>query len=57
MAQLEAIRDQWLSPLVDRIESLAREATAERARADSAERERDELRQRVAELEPVMDLG
>lgn len=43
-AQLEAIRDEWLAPLVARNEELAREL-------GRAEAERDELRQRVADME------
>jgi hypothetical protein len=43
-AQLEAIRDEWLAPLVARNEELAREL-------GRVEAERDELRRRVADLE------
>jgi hypothetical protein len=43
-AQMEAIRDQWLQPLVDRIEELSREN-------GRLEQERDTLLQRVTELE------
>jgi hypothetical protein len=53
-AQLEAIRDEWLAPLVDRIGNLEREngrLEAERdelrRRAEAAEAERDELRQQA----------
>lgn len=57
-AQLEAIRDEWLLPLVDRMAALEREAgmlTAERDaarhRAETAEAERDALTARLVALE------
>lgn len=56
-AQLEAIRDQWLAPLVERIGELEREAGRLTAERDELERERDELRQRLEDraLEPSSD--
>jgi len=50
-AQLEAVRDEWLAPLVARNEELARENGRLGERLSSTERERDELRERLAELE------
>ena len=46
-AQLEAIRDQWLAPLVERIGELEREAGRLTAERDALERERDQLRQQL----------
>ena len=43
-AQLEAIRDQWLRPLVDRIEELSRENGRLEAERNQAAQERDALR-------------
>ena len=43
-AQLEAIRDQWLRPLVDRIEELSRENGRLEAERDALRVERDMLR-------------
>ena len=42
-AQLEAIRDEWLRPLVERSEALARELGRAEAERDAAIRERDDL--------------
>ncbi len=50
-AQLEAIRDEWLAPLVARNEELARNLGRAEAERDAAQRERDELHRRIAELE------
>ena len=41
VAQLEAIRDQWLRPLMERSEELARENGRLAAERDAAARERD----------------
>ena len=63
--QLEAIRDEWLAPLVDRIGALEREAGALSAKLEQAQMhaeiaalereqiqaERDELQRRVDALE------
>ncbi len=43
-AQLEAIRDQWLRPLVDRIEELSRENGRLEAERDQAAQEQEALR-------------
>jgi len=43
-AQMEAIRDQWLRPLVDRIEELSREKGRLEAERDQVAQERDALR-------------
>ena len=58
-AQLEAIRDEWLAPLVDRIGNLEREngrLEAERdelrRRAEAAEAEQDALRSQTAPQPP-----
>src|SRR5215211_1307038 len=50
-AQLEAIRDEWLSPLVTRIEELSRENGRLEADRDAAHHERNELRRRITDLE------
>jgi excisionase family DNA binding protein len=50
-AQMEAIRDQWLMPLVDRIGALERENGRLEQERDQVTRERDALR---AELAGVM---
>jgi predicted nuclease with TOPRIM domain len=50
-AQLEAIRDEWLRPLVDRIGELERENGRLGERLDTTARERYELRTAVARLE------
>lgn len=44
IAQLEAIRDEWLQPLVDRIGLLEREIGRTEEQRDVATRERNELR-------------
>ena len=48
VAQLEAIRDEWLAPLVARIEELARENGTLRERAAMVEQDRDRLAAEVA---------
>ena len=56
LAQLEAIRDQWLAPLVDRIGTLERENGRLEERLTTTERERDALRweqDRLAEQAPT----
>ena len=50
-AQLEAIRDEWLQPLVTRIEELSRENGRLQAERDQAARERDALAVEVARLQ------
>jgi hypothetical protein len=47
-AQMEAIRDQWLMPLVDRIGELEREHGRLETERDQAVRERDALRAELA---------
>ena len=42
-AQLEAVRDEWLRPLIERSEALARELGRAEAERDAAVRERDDL--------------
>ncbi len=61
-AQLEAIRDEWLRPLIERNEALAVEVGALRERAghqagtiDRLERERDALRDEVERLRSAAD--
>ncbi len=54
-AQLEAIRDQWLRPLVDRIGELEREAGRLQAEREAARRERDDLAARVADDRKLAD--
>ena len=54
-AQLEAIRDEWLAPLVERIGELEREAGRLTAERDSLERERDELRERLERAQTPQD--
>ncbi len=49
-AQLEAIRDEWLQPLVTRIEELSRENGRLQAERDQAARERDALAVEVARV-------
>jgi hypothetical protein len=56
-AQLEAIRDEWLTPYVDKIERLSRENGRLEAERDAAQHERDELRRRVAKLEVEQDIA
>jgi len=47
VAQLEAIRDQWLRPLMDRNEDLARENGRLAAERDAAARERDRAQEQL----------
>jgi excisionase family DNA binding protein len=54
-SQLEAIRDEWLLPLVDRIGVLEREAGQLQAQRDAAQRERDDLADRLAEERGLAD--
>ncbi len=49
-AQLEAIRDEWLRPLIERNEALAERAGRLEAERDQAARERDALRDEVERL-------
>ncbi len=53
--QLEAIRDEWLLPLVDRIGNLEREAGQLHERVVGVERERDDLAARLAEDRTLAD--
>jgi hypothetical protein len=55
LAQLEAIRDQWLAPLVDRIGTLERENGRLEERLATTERERDALRAEVSQLTAGQD--
>jgi hypothetical protein len=50
-AQLEAIRDEWLRPLLERNEALAERAGRLEAERDAAIAERDALRVRLGEVE------
>jgi len=57
-AQLAAIRDEWVAPLVDRIGALERENGRLEAERDQAARERDDLRaeiERVRTVPPVSE--
>ncbi len=54
-SQLEAIRDEWLRPLVDRIGELEREAGRLQAEREAARRERDDLAARVADDRKLAD--
>ena len=54
VAQLEAIRDQWIRPFVDRIGELERENGRLEERIMGTERERNELR---AEVELLRSIG
>jgi len=47
VAQLEAIRDQWLRPLMERSEELARENGRLAAERDAAARERDRAQEQL----------
>jgi hypothetical protein len=53
--QMAAIRDEWLLPLVDRIGELEREAGHLQAQRDVAQRERDDLADRLAEERGLAD--
>jgi len=50
MARLEAIRDQWLAPLVDRIGTLERENGRLEERLTTTETERDALQSEIERL-------
>ena len=52
-AQMEAIRDQWLMPLVDRIGELERENGRLETERDQVMRERDALRLELAAVQEV----
>jgi excisionase family DNA binding protein len=54
-SQLAAIRDEWLLPLVDRIGELEREAGQLQVQRDAAQRERDNLADRLAEERGLAD--
>ncbi|MDP9471110.1 MAG: hypothetical protein M3Q71_10670 [Chloroflexota bacterium] len=54
-SQLEAIRDEWLRPLVDRIGELEREAGQLQERVAGVERERDGLAARLANNRKLAD--
>lgn len=49
--ELEAVRDEWLMPLVDRIAELERENGRLEAERDQLQQERDELRARLKPIE------
>ncbi len=49
--QLEAIRDEWLAPLVERIGELEREAGRLTAQRNQAFQERDKLQARLSIME------
>ncbi len=51
IAQLEAIRETWLQPLVDQVERLGKEAGQLRAERDAAEARARDLEQRLTVLE------
>ncbi len=53
--QLEAIRDEWLRPLVDRIGELEREAGQLHERVVGVERERNDLAARLADDRALAD--
>ncbi len=53
--QLEAIRDEWLRPLVDRIGELEREAGHLHERVAGVERERDNLAARLVDDRTLAD--
>ena len=50
-AQLDAIRDEWLQPLIDQLKEQAEQIGRLEAERDIVTGERDELRRRVAGLE------
>ncbi len=54
-AQLEAIRDEWLRPLIERSEELARQLGRAEAERDQAAQERDALRVEVERLRIAKD--
>lgn len=54
-AQLAAIRDEWLRPLVTRIEELAEENGRLAERAETVERERAQLAQRLTSDRALTD--
>jgi hypothetical protein len=57
-AQLEAVRDEWLQPLIDQLREAERALGRTEAERDQARQERDALQERLAGLErgePVTD--
>ncbi len=54
-SQLEAIRDEWLRPIMERNEELARENGRLQERVVGVERERDHLRAEVERLRAAQD--
>lgn len=52
-AQLEAVRDEWLQPLIDQLRETERALGRTEAERDQARQERDALQERLAALEAM----